>query len=178
MSRLFEIICCLLILAGCTDSAINQEVGSKCHFHTTPDKWKDARAFHTPFDDTWSDWIVVRRTPLAQVANEKVFSPNKAYWYSATQQDTMKKGPYKLQIDIYNEREYLVRLDMLNIYGNFKPHVKWINEKLLYVQVWWGRVKGVDLIFDVENERVIHKENINYGIIPFLQWQQAKGKRN
>lgn len=178
MKTAFVIICCLLVGIGCAGKATSEKVSSGCRFHTTPDKWKDARVFHTPFDDTWSDRIMVRRTPLAQVANEKVFSPNKAYWYSVTEPDTMKPGPYKLQIDIYNERDYLVRLDMLNIYGNFKPHVKWINEKLLYVQVWWGRVKGMDLIFDVENEQVIHKENINYGIIPYLQWQQAKGKRN
>jgi hypothetical protein len=87
----------------------------------------------------------------------------------------MKPGPYKLQVDIYNERDYLVTLDVRDIYANFKPRVEWINEKLLYVRLWWGRVLGVDFIFDVEKEQVICKDNINDGGIPFLQWQQAKG---
>ena len=178
MRSALVITCCLFVIGGCSGKATSEKLSSGWPSHTTPDKWKKPRVFHTTVDERYSERVLVWRAPLARVANEKVFSPNKAYWYSVTEPDTMKPGPYKLRIDIYNEREYLVRLDMLNIYGNFKPHVKWINEKLLYVQVWWGRVKGVDLIFDVENEQVIHKENINYGIIPFLQWQQAKGKRN
>ncbi len=167
--------CCLLVLCGCQGRTASKQVYTKSPFHTTPNKWEKPRIFHTPFNERWSDRIVVRRTPLTQVANEKVFSPNKAYWFSVTEPDFMKPGPHKLQINIYNERDYLVRLEILDI-GHYMRYTKWINEKLLYVRAWCSRILGVDLIFDVEREQIIHKENINDGGIPFMQWQQAKNK--
>ena len=174
MRIMFVSICFSLLLYGCSGKASSERVNAAWIFHTTPNKWKKSRFFHTPFDEGWSDRIVVRRTPLTQVPNEKVFSPNKSYWYSLTEPDFTKARTHNLQINIYNERDYLVRLEILDIYGNFKPHSEWINEKLLYVRLWWGRVLGVDFIFDVEKEQIIYKENINDGNVPFLQWQQAK----
>jgi hypothetical protein len=172
------ITCCLFVVCGCSGKVASDKVSSGWPSHTTPDKWKEARIFHTPLDDRFKLWeqVLVRRASLTEVTNEKVFSPNKAYWFSVTEPDTMKPGPYKLQIDIYNERDYLVRSDVPNVYGNFKSEVKWINEKLLYTRVWWGRVKGVDLIFDVEKEQIIYKEMTNWGSIAFQQWQQAKSE--
>ena len=173
MRIMFVAICFLLLLTGCSGKASSERTNSEWSFHTTPNKWEKPRIFHTPFDKRWSDRIVVQRTPLTQVANEKVFSPNKAYWYSVTEPDFIKPGPHKLQMNIYNERDYLVRLEILDI-GHYVRYTKWINEKLLYVRAWYGRIFGVDLIFDVEKEQIIHKENINDGGIPFMQWQQAK----
>jgi hypothetical protein len=86
----------------------------------------------------------------------------------------MKPDPYDFRADIYNDRDYLVRLTVSGIYGNYEPEIRWINEKLLYVRIWWGRIKGADLILDVEDQTVIHKEDIHWGIIPFQQWHQAK----
>jgi hypothetical protein len=37
-----------------------------------------------------------------------------------------------------------------------------------------GRVRGFYLIFDVEAARVIHREMVNGGVIPFQQFQQAR----
>jgi len=49
-----------------------------------------------------------------------------------------------------------------------------MNERLLFIEVWWGRVLGSDFLIDVENERVVHSEMIRYGAIEFQQWQQKK----
>ena len=173
---MFIAICSLLLLTNCNGKAANEKVSSGWPSHTRPDRWKKPRVFHTTVDKRYSERFFVWRAPLTQIAGEKMLSPNKAYWFSVTEPDTMKPGPYKLQVDIYNERDYLVRLDVLDIYGNFKSHAEWINEKLLYARLWWGRVLGVDFIFDVEKEQIIYKENINDGNIPFIQWQQAKEK--
>jgi len=39
----------------------------------------------------------------------------------------------------------------------------WINEKLLFVQVWWGRMASSDLIFDVNQGTIIYNEFAHYG---------------
>jgi hypothetical protein len=40
---------------------------------------------------------------------------------------------------------------------------RWINEKLLFVQVWWGRMASTDLIFDVNQGTIIYNEFAHYG---------------
>jgi hypothetical protein len=169
-----SIACLLLFLGGCENSLPPGKVASNHEFHTTPDKWEKPRIFHSQLNELSSERISVSRIPLSKTSGEKRFSPNGGYWFTVSQLDTMKPGPYNFEIDIFNERDYITRLELLDIYGNFKRQAEWINEKLLFVSVWWGRVMGTDLIFDVEQERVIYKETTNYGSIVFQQWQQAK----
>jgi hypothetical protein len=165
-------------MSGCGGNAASDRANRQRAFHTTPDKWKDVRVFHRPFDEQWSERVKVRKVATQDTHSEKVYSPNKAYWYSVTVGPQVA-GPHTGQvhdvnIDIFNERDYLVRLELPLTYMNFERRMQWINEKLLYVRVWWGRALGVDMVFDVETEQIVYMENVNFGTIPFLQWQQAK----
>jgi hypothetical protein len=36
--------------------------------------------------------------------------------------------------------------------------VEWLNEKLLFGQVWWGRIYSTDFILDVEQGKFIYRE--------------------
>ncbi len=51
--------------------------------------------------------------------------------------------------------------------------MSWINEKLLCIRVWWGRICGTDLIFNVEQERFIYREMVWDGGIPYYQIQEG-----
>ena len=177
MKQVLVIVSCVLVFAGCATK--EEQVKANCgwEFHTRPDKWAEPRLYHGSFDHKYVDRISISRIALVDVNEPKVISPNKAYWFSVHYPDRMKPGPYDFRADIYNERDYLVRLHVSDI-GNYKTKVRWINEKLLYARVWWGRVKGVDFILDVESETVIYKEDVYEGGLPFQQWQQAKRKRN
>ena len=110
---------------------------------------------------------------IEDIEGEKVLSPNKAYWYVLTISDTTKPGPFSGTVHVYNERDYLIQIQLLDIKSGAVT-AKWINEKLLYARTWLGRVKGFELIFDVETEKIIYHEMTNYGLIAFQQWQQAK----
>ena len=167
-------IFCALVLSACAGKATRVSGDGELKFHTSPDRWPEPRIYHTPFDKEYTERISVSRIALTDVDVPKVASPNKAYWFTPYGTDTMKPGPYDFRANIYNERDYLVRLTVSGIYGNYEPEIRWINEKLLYVEIWWGRIKGADFILDVEDETVIHKEDIHWGGIPFQQWQQAK----
>jgi len=66
------------------------------------------------------------------------------------------------------------RITFQDTYPNFPVQARRINEKLIFIRVWWGRVVGSDFIFDAEAGRFIHEEMVNDGTILFQQTQQAK----
>jgi len=172
MRIVLMIFFCVFFLAGCNESVEENKPSGKWSFHTTPDKWEQSRIFHTPFDDYWADRISITKQPFNEITGEKNYSANKAYWFIANQPDTMKAGPYDFTVNIYNERDYIIKLNFLDIYGNFERQAYWINEKIIYSEIWLGRVLGIALIYDVEKELVIYKEMINDGGIPFMQYKQ------
>ncbi len=158
-------------------------------FHTPPDKWKEARHFHAPFPETYESRIILSNGQLSAPPRLKVFSPNGAYWVGVDPdegfqlRDSQPKGVQfhvsspDVPICVFNERPKLITLTLKDHYPNFLVDVRWINEKLLFVSVWWGRVLGTHLILDVEKETIVFKEMVNDGVIAFQQWQQ-KGLPN
>lgn len=113
------------------------------------------------------------RHPREGIQGEWRKSPNRAYAYLEREPDRTKRGPWTMAYFIDNERDHLVRL-ILSDYKWVKTH--WINEKLLYVQVWWGRILGTYLIIDVEAEKVVFREMVHDGRIAYDQWQQGEKK--
>ncbi len=60
-------------------------------------------------------------------------------------------------------------LSLTEPYPNFATEARWINEKLLFIRVWWTRHTATDLIFDVELRREIFREMAHDGIMLFQQ---------
>lgn len=88
------------------------------------------------------------------------------------------KGPWNTVIAVFNERGFHILIRLLD-HSNPDVIVTWINEKLLYINVWWGRIIGTSLIYDVENEGFIYKEMVHDGVIPFQQaqdWKKTHGE--
>jgi hypothetical protein len=54
-----------------------------------------------------------------------------------------------------------LRVNVSNHLYEVQP--RWINEKLLSMQVWVGRIASWDLILDVETQKFIYAEGANYG---------------
>jgi hypothetical protein len=174
-----RMICLPVIALFCGYAAANSS-----QWHTTPDKWKEPRIFQTPASES------PRGVSLGHHSTEhdfkvKVFSPNKAYWFAA---DGDRSIVPRIECDgtgflilesnasiyVYTERDYLLRIRMRDHYPNFTINARWVNERLLFVRVWWGRVLGSDVIVDVESERVVHSETIQDGTIAFQQWRQHR----
>ena len=42
---------------------------------------------------------------------------------------------------------------------------QWINEELLFVRAWWGRIVSTDLIFEVGSGRFLYAKEANYGLL-------------
>ncbi len=174
MCRLDIVVCMfvfsIIMLAGSCNKS--NEVGSQ--FHTSPDKWEKPRIYHTEIDPSYDQKISVTRIPIKET-EEKVFSGNSAYWYALE-----KRVNENLQADeslyIFNERDYLIRVNIAETDHRYDGRAAWINEKLVYYQWWWGRILGGYMIFDVERERIIQKELVKYGGIAFQQFQETKNK--
>lgn len=140
------------------------------------EKWTEPRVFHEPFDDSFA-WRI-ELGPAGPTAGEaaaaaaRVLSPNRAYWYALAGPDFRGPGPWTTDIFIYNERDRLLRL-RLRDHGNTLPRIKWINEKLLYAEIWWGRIAGSSLILDVEAERVVLREMARDGGPLYRQYLES-----
>jgi hypothetical protein len=94
------------------------------------------------------------------------------YWYLTELAEEKVSGPVDCTLTIYNERaEYLI-LSLKQCDERYGPKFHWINEKLLYVRVWWGRIVGTDIIVDVESSRIVYQEDVHDGVIPYQQWHQ------
>ncbi len=148
---------------------------------TPPDKWKEPRIFHAEFDKDYENRISVSNVELdkkilEENEREKNYSPNKAYWYLVNSPDTMKPGPWTAEIIVFNERDYFIEIKLIDYAATYKTTIEWINEKLLYIRFWLGRIAGIYFIFDIEKEKVIIKEMFWDGHQAFQQWQQGKQK--
>ena len=166
MKRVSLAVIILLILTG-------KALADDTLWHTSPDKWSEPRTFHSAFDEEFSKGIVVSRVKAKYNDQlKKELSPNKAYWYNVQKTDYTKPGPYSTNILIYNERGgYLLNLQLLD-HSQYEPNIKWVNEKLIYIDVWWGRILGSSIIFDVEKEQIIYKEMMHDGVLPYQQYHQ------
>ena len=156
-------------------------VVSSYDWHTTPDKWREPRVFYDDFASKYEERIKISHVVIdKKITDEKKndinYSPNKAYWFIVYTPDTMKPSPWSTEIEVFNERDYLIKIELIDHAATYMTTTKWINDKLLYIEFWWGRVLGTYLIFDVEKEKIIIREMVKDGGIAFQQWQQNKQK--
>lgn len=159
-----------LLMPGFFNTAYSTE------WHTSPDKWKESRSFHTQFEEDYENHIQVTKVKINEKAVNKKFSPNKAYWFTLILPDTTKRGPWTAEIIVYNEREYYTKIKIIDYVATYSTKTEWINEKLLYVQFWFGRIMGACFIFDVEKEKILFKEMVWDGHQAFQQFEKIKGK--
>ena len=128
-----------------------------------PDCWKDGRNIHYSNEDSHGmikENVSIERTQI-EPEGAKVYSQNKGYYF-------IKEGfRGNATITIYAEKEHYWKITISKTFGAGDP--KWINEKLLYIRIWWGRIAFDDIIYDVENENVILSES---GTDAFIAHQQ------
>jgi hypothetical protein len=75
---------------------------------------------------------------------------------------------------VFTEQDYSLSVTLAAADCRYPPEVRWVNEKLLSVRVWWGRAIGTDLIVDVERERLVYRELFHDGQSMFEQWRSRK----
>lgn len=137
-----------------------------------PSRWKEPRLYHQPFDAAFADRIVISKSGTPAALLTPAHSPNRAYYYMTVKPDFTKDGPWNTAIYVYAEQDRLTRIDLLD-HANFHPAIEWVNEKFLFIRVWWGRQVGTDIIFDVESDRPLSMEMVHDGRILFEQHAES-----
>ena len=137
--------------------------------HTPPHLWQAPRVFHSPLDGREESLLTLDRIAASPGAGaERHSSPNQAYWFS-----WRREGPDRVSIEVFNERDYLLRLRWQKVEPGRAPRLSWINEKLLYGELWRGRLFGEFFVLDVERETFLIRQKAVYGQIHFQQWQEG-----
>lgn len=101
---------------------------------------------------------------MTPTSTKRVTSPQGTRWFVEVDPDYMSsKTPWSttLHIGSTGSDKGFLEASFTDHGNTFAAH--WINEKLLFVQVWWGRLASSDLILDVDSGRFIHDEFAHYG---------------
>jgi hypothetical protein len=154
-----SLVCILLTTLASTDTlhrAMVQEL-AKCG---------SARVHYTPFDEGYSGRIQINSPSSSDPqlsTSEKVLSPQHTRWLTQILPDTMKPGPWTTRVYMgASESGPDVELRFVDdAYGDV--NVRWLNEKLIFGEVWWGRIYATDFIFDVEQRKFIYREMAHFG---------------
>ena len=137
--------------------------------HTPPNFWAEPRIFHRPFKPDEERLVTLTRRPFeGPPPKGRVVSPNKAYWYALSGREAARQ-----EITVYSERDEVTVVTVRRVGQGNAPQLTWINEKLLYGEIWHGRISGEVFLLDAEAGRILLHEKTVYGQIHFQQWQQG-----
>jgi hypothetical protein len=117
-----------------------------------------------PFDEQFAAKMTVQPGPAprsAVIMGDKQFTRQHTRWMIARNPDYMKAGPWTTVVWI-GSKDKLLMLTFRD-HGNGGVSVQWLNEKLIYGSVGWGRIVSTDFIFNVEKQAFIYREMANYG---------------
>lgn len=115
--------------------------------------------------------VVVRRLPRRPtgVREEKdaEFKPRSPQGTSAFNSirvaDTTNPGLYMSSIEVFTltGKSLAWRIDVIDSMDSIP--LQWLNEDLLLLRVWWGRIVSTDLIFQISSGKFIYAKEANYG---------------
>lgn len=92
-------------------------------------------------------------------------SPNKGYAF------VVDGSRPSARVTIYAEKDHVVDIDFVELAG--LSDVRWLNEKLVFMRPWWGRIVATDLIFDVEREKIIYAETLTDGSLAHRHYLES-----
>ena len=85
---------------------------------------------------------------------------NGARWLVEEKPDTMRGGPWNTQLYIFDTAgtNDCVCVKLLDHAGADVHHI-WLNDKMLFVKVWFGRIAWTDFVLDAETRRLVYIED-------------------
>ncbi len=129
-------------------------------------KCGEATVQYTPFDENYSQRIILREIPnpgASEPEGNKEYSPQRTAWVSPSSPDYSRPGPWNTAVTIATPAGLKVLQLAFHDHASGGGSVQWLNEKLLFGRVWWGRIYSTDFILDVEKEQFIYKQMAHYG---------------
>jgi hypothetical protein len=124
-----------------------------------------AKVQYSPVEDKYLEKIRVQAVTELQVPDnvEKQFSPQRTFWLYAAQPNYQKDGPWTTTVLIKSADGNTMRKLTFVDHGTGGVKLEWLNERLLFARVWWGRILSTDFILDVQNREFLYQQNAYYG---------------
>jgi hypothetical protein len=100
-------------------------------------------------------------------------------WLLKEKPDTMRDGPWSTRLYIFNSTDtnQCVQIELLDHASYDVRHI-WLNEKMLFVEVCWGRIAWTDFILDTETLRFAYIEDgFDYSMIETQQERESQKNR-
>lgn len=93
-------------------------------------------------------------------------------WLVEEKPDTMHSSPWNTRLYIFNSAETnrCIRIDLLD-HADYEIRHAWLNEKMLFVRVPWGRIAWTDFILNTETLHFAYIEDGMY--VETLEQQEA-----
>jgi hypothetical protein len=82
-------------------------------------------------------------------------------WLSQNDPDFAKNGPFSTTIAVGDRNGALWMLTFPQ-HGNEPIQSDWLNEKLLFLRVWLGRIVSLDMILDVDHGILVYSEDATH----------------
>ena len=139
---------------------------------TCPDY--DRVAYSAPRKD-WPGSIHVAKVPGESRMSPEVSgkdlqrSPQGTASYVLREPDTTKPGPWTSLVEVFGNEARPIHLRIRltdHLSGGVRVH--WLNEELLWLQMWRGRIVSTDMILNVDSGQFIYEQDANYNslIVP------------
>lgn len=97
---------------------------------------------------------------------QAVISPHGTASLFVSRPDTMRLGPWSTQVFVVGNSARPISVSVtFSDHASYWVKVRWINEKLIWFEVWWGRIVSNQLILDVDSGTVEYAEQADYGIM-------------
>ena len=81
-------------------------------------------------------------------------------WLVVEKPDTLRNGPWITRLSIFDtgDTNHCVRVELMDHSSGGVDH-RWLNGKMLWVTVWFGRIAWTDFILDTETLRFAYMED-------------------
>lgn len=131
---------------------------------------EDAQVYYMPLEGFSEKYLKrIKLTPLGayearklpEKESDRIYSFHRTRWLILKKPETSKKGNWTSHLYIRRGKKDFLHLSLKD-HGSGSVTAKWINEKLLFIKVWWNRTVATDMIVDVEAKNIIYQEMSNY----------------
>ena len=157
----------LALLLACAASAAGPD------FHTSPACWDAPRVFHAgpPAAEFANRMHLIEVPGGATPAGELMPSPDGARQLWVRNPDTTQPGPWGAALIIDAPGETRRSLFIEEVGAPLAP--RWLNERLIFLRIVWGRAVFSDVILDAQSGNLRYHEQAHDGRNAFEQYQAA-----
>lgn len=84
-------------------------------------------------------------------------------WLVERRPDTKRPGPWTTRLYVFEatDARHCVRVELFD-HASYDVRRSWLNDKMLFVRVWWGRMVSTDFVLDTETLRLTYAEDANH----------------